>query len=97
MTDPTRRLIQNLGPTLQRFSDEQLYHLAVGLRHELARRRRDTTPEADALVAALLADARAEHRRIFSADCSPELCPHRAPTAACVVCAPFVAEPAEKS
>ena len=70
MTDATRRLIQNLRPALIRFNVEQLYQLAVGLRNELARRGLDCTPEADALGAALLVAARAEHARIFSSDCS---------------------------
>jgi len=71
MTDATRRLIQNLRPTLRGFTMEQLYQLALGLRHELAERELDCTPEADALVCALLAHARREHAAIFSADCSP--------------------------
>lgn len=70
MTDRTVRFVQNVRFILRGCSTEECYQLALGLRHELARRGLDCTPEADALVAALLAHARVEHARIFSADCT---------------------------
>lgn len=70
MTPELVRFIQNTQAALRNFTRAQLYELAVSLRHELALRETDAVPEADALVAALLADARAEHRAIFSGDCS---------------------------
>lgn len=63
------RLIGNLAVTFHGMTLESLYQVARALRHELAARDIDCTPEADALVAALLGHARVEHRAIFSADC----------------------------
>lgn len=53
MNAATVRLIQNLSEVLPRFTPEQLYHLAEGLGHELARRGWDAQLEARALELAL--------------------------------------------
>jgi hypothetical protein len=70
MTPELARFISNTRETFTRLSIEQLYQLALSLRHELERRNLDARPEADALVAALLVAARVEHREIFSSDCA---------------------------
>ena len=66
MTPETIRLIQNLRVTLRGLSTEQLYQLALSLRHELSDRQLDAVPEADALVAALLGDARVSRARLYA-------------------------------
>lgn len=95
MTPELARFITNTRETFTRLSVEQLYQLAVSLRHELARRGLDITPEADALVAALLVAARVEHHELFSSDCS--MAPHADPARfafnpACPACQPGRAE-----
>jgi len=91
----TVTMMQELPHFLRGCTLEELYQLARALRDDLARRGRLSMLEADALVGVLLEEARVEHREIFSADCSSELCPHRVPTLACVVCAPFWPAPAD--
>jgi len=71
MTPELIRFIANTRETFRRLSLEQLYQLALSLRHELAARDCDALPEADALVCALLAHAQHEHRLIYSSDCRP--------------------------
>jgi len=66
MSPETIRLIQNLRVTLRGLSTEQLYQLALSLRHELSDRQLDAVPEADALVAALLGDARVSRARLYA-------------------------------
>jgi hypothetical protein len=68
MTSADARLIVNLRETLTRLSLRQLYFVALSLRHELFSRNLDARPEADALVAALLADARLAHDNLFGSD-----------------------------
>lgn len=69
MTTRTIALLKNLPPVLERFSVEELYHVALCLGNELRRRAMDCEPEARALELALLVGARLEHRLIFSGDC----------------------------
>jgi hypothetical protein len=71
MNHELTRLIGNLTVTFHGMSLESLYQVARALRHELAARELDCTPEADALVCALLAHAQVEHRAIYSDDCRP--------------------------
>lgn len=66
MTPELIRFIANTRQTFRQLSIEQLYQLALSLRHELADRQADALPEADALVAALLADARVVRRRLYA-------------------------------
>lgn len=60
------RFISNTRSTFRQLSVEQLYQLAVSLRHELSDRQLDALPEADALVAALLGDARVSRARLYA-------------------------------
>jgi hypothetical protein len=66
MTPELIRFIANTRTTFRQLSTEQLYQLALSLRHELSDRELDSVPEADALVAALLGDARVSRARLYS-------------------------------
>lgn len=66
MTPELVRFIANTRQTFRQLSTEQLYQLALSLRHELSDRQLDALPEADALVAALLGDARVARQRLYS-------------------------------
>jgi len=71
MTPAMVRMIQNMRQAFRGLSLEQLYQLAVSLRHELSDRQLDCAPEADALVAALLADTRVVRARLYADDARP--------------------------
>lgn len=65
MTPELARFIANTRATFRQLSIEQLYQLTLSLRDELAAREADALPEADALCAALLADARVVRARLY--------------------------------
>jgi hypothetical protein len=69
MTSDDARFIANVQLQLRWLSIERLFWLAEALAEQLDARGLDCAPEARALVAALLADAHAQRRAIFSTDC----------------------------